>query len=290
MKFRRSVFGLLLVVAVTASACSASASTPAATLEKETPNAETMTDDEMSKGEAMADAGVSKDEAMMSDEMSTAGPAMGDEMSKGEAMADTEASKDEAMMVDEMSTAEPTMDDDMSKDEGMMGGETSKDDEMSPDETMMGEDAVMTAAWYGVDLTDVNTSSVFKVADFQGKVVLVETMAVWCSTCFRQQKEVHALHELLGERGDLVSLGLDIDPNETPDILKTYTAKNGFDWHYAVAPVEVAREISQLYGDQFLNPPSAPMFIIDRRGEVHPLPFGVKSAQTLQEALGPYLN
>jgi hypothetical protein len=32
------------------------------------------------------------------------------------------------------------------------------------------------------------------------------------------------------------------------------------------------------------------MFIIDAQGEVHPLPFGVKSAQELQESLEPFLS
>jgi cytochrome oxidase Cu insertion factor (SCO1/SenC/PrrC family) len=154
-------------------------------------------------------------------------------------------------------------------------------------------EAMAMPAWYAAQLTDVNTGSTFRVADFRDKVVLLETMAVWCSTCLRQQQQVQALHELLGERDerdDLISLALDIDPNETPEILKVHADRNGFDWYYAVAPVEVAREIGQLYGDQFLNPPSAPMLIIDRQGQAHPLPFGVKSAQALQEALGAYLS
>ena len=69
-----------------------------------------------------------------------------------------------------------------------------------------------------------------------------------------------------------------------------YVASHGFDWQYAIAPAEVAREISQLYGDQFLNPTAAPMLIIDRNGEVHPLPFGIKSAEELMEAVESFLN
>jgi hypothetical protein len=128
------------------------------------------------------------------------------------------------------------------------------------------------------------------VADFEGKVVLVETLAMWCSTCRNQQKEVVKLHEQLGERDDFVSLGLDIDPNEVAADLKAYTQNNGFHWTYAVSPPEVSNAIAELYGNQFLNPPSAPMFIIDRKGEVHALRFGVKSADELLEALQPFLN
>lgn len=153
------------------------------------------------------------------------------------------------------------------------------------------EDEAMSApAWFTTALTNVNTGEKFQIADLKGKVVVVETMAVWCPLCLRQQKQVQALHQLLAERHDWVSIALDIDPNEDEAFLKAHAEKNGFDWHYAVTPLEVAREIGQLYGAQFLNPPSTPMLIIDRQGQAHPLPFGVKEAQTLQEALMPFLN
>lgn len=144
--------------------------------------------------------------------------------------------------------------------------------------------------WYFWDLTDVNSGTVFKVADFQGKVVLVETMAVWCSNCFKQQQEVIRLHDLVGERDDFVSIGVNIDPNEDVDTLSRYTSKNGFDWLYVVASPELIDEISRLYGTQYLNPPSTPMLIIDRQGTAHQLPFGIKSAEDLQSALEPFLN
>jgi len=56
-----------------------------------------------------------------------------------------------------------------------------------------------------------------------------------------------------------------------------------------VPPADVIRAIADQLGNQFLNPPSAPMFVIDRNGQIHPLPFGVKSADALQKALAGYL-
>lgn len=144
--------------------------------------------------------------------------------------------------------------------------------------------------WYSWDLTDINSGTVFRVSDYQGKVVLVETMAIWCSNCLKQQKEVIRLHELLGERDDFVSLGLNIDPNEDADYLRSYTQDNNFDWLYVVASPELVDRISSLYGVQYLNPPSTPMLIIDRQGVAHQLPFGIKSAEELQSALDPFLN
>lgn len=151
-------------------------------------------------------------------------------------------------------------------------------------------EAMMMPGWFSAALTNVNTGEAFTLADLHGKVVLVETMAVWCSKCLQQQKNVKALHAALGQRDDFVSVGLAIDPNEDSALVKDYIAQQGFDWTYAVAPAEVAREIAQLYGDNFLNPPSTPMLIIDRHGEAHPLPFGIKSAEELQKALEPFLS
>jgi hypothetical protein len=104
-----------------------------------------------------------------------------------------------------------------------------------------------------------------------------------------QQREIVALKKKLGQQPDLVSVALAVDPNESAELLKNHASKNGFDWLYALAPAAVAREIGNLYGNQFLNPPSAPMLIIDRHGQARPLPFGVKSADKLAEALQPVL-
>jgi len=200
----------------------------------------------------------------------------------------------EAMPQDEMATQEAMMEEqsetmpqeEMATEEAMVD-ETAEDmmDETPADGTMM-----ETPAWYSAEFVNAVTGEKFSLADFEGKVVLVETMAIWCTTCRAQQGEIVALHEQLGMREDFVSVTLDVDANENQDDLKSYVENNGFDWLYAVAPAEVSREIGNLYGDQFLNPPSAPILIIDRHAVAHPLPFGIKSANELFEAMSLYLE
>ncbi len=153
-------------------------------------------------------------------------------------------------------------------------------------------EAMMAApAWFASSLKDVRSGDSFTINDFKGKVILVETMAVWCTTCYQQQTQIKALHESLGMRADFVSVSLDIDPNEDEATLTKYTQQNsGFDWRYAVAGSDIARQIGKTFGDQFLNPPSAPIFVIDRHGAAHPLPFGIKSAEDLMKAIQPYLD
>jgi thiol-disulfide isomerase/thioredoxin len=163
-------------------------------------------------------------------------------------------------------------------------------DEMTDEMNDETADMMESPAWFGAALTDARSGQTFSMDDFKGKVVLVETMAMWCSNCLKQQTQVKALHEALGMREDFVSIGLDIDPNENVNALKGYVEDKGFDWYYAVSPVDVSREIASLYGDQFLNPPSTPVLVIDRHGQAHVLPFGIKSADDLQQAIQPFLD
>ncbi len=163
-------------------------------------------------------------------------------------------------------------------------------EESEMDSSDMTDTSMDTPAWFDVPLTNVNTGETFTINELKGNVVLVETLAMWCSNCLKQQKEVAELHTLLGEQDGFISLGLDIDPNEQADDLKAYTAKNNFTWDYAIAPAEVTRELSNLYSAQFINPPSTPMLIVDQNGQVHPLPFGIKPAEKLLEELEPILG
>lgn len=144
--------------------------------------------------------------------------------------------------------------------------------------------------WQNEVLTDVNLQSDFRISDFAGKVVLLETMAMWCPTCKRQQQEVVSLHQILGERDDLITVVLDVDPNEDAKSLAQYSVDNGFNWVYSISTSEVSRGIASSFGDQFLNPSSAPMIIIDKEGVAHPLPFGVKTASELLAQLQPFLD
>ena len=146
-----------------------------------------------------------------------------------------------------------------------------------------------TPDWFALELVDAQTGETFTMNDYAGQVVLLETMAMWCPNCVVQANEIRNLRTALGYPADLISVSLDVDINEDSLALKEYAEGYGFDWHFAVAPLLVARALGNLYTAQYLNPPLAPMLIIDREGQVHHLEYGLKDAATLQKAVEPYL-
>jgi cytochrome oxidase Cu insertion factor (SCO1/SenC/PrrC family) len=145
-------------------------------------------------------------------------------------------------------------------------------------------------SWFAVPMTDVNTGQQFKIQDFAGHVVLVDTMATWCPTCQGEMSQVQQVLDALGPpNGDLVAVSLDVDPNEDAALLKKFATTNHFGWRIAVAPTEVGHFLAANYDPDYLNPPLQPMLIIDRTGQVWGLPFGVKSYISLQKTIQPYL-
>lgn len=147
----------------------------------------------------------------------------------------------------------------------------------------------ITPEWFDMELVDAQTGETFTMNDYAGKVILLETMAMWCPNCVVQANEVRNLHEALGHPDDLISVSLDVDINEDTASLKEYALDNGFEWRFAVAPLLLARALGNLYTAQYLNPPLNPMLIIDREGNVHHLEYGFKDAETLQKVVEPYL-
>jgi cytochrome oxidase Cu insertion factor (SCO1/SenC/PrrC family) len=82
-----------------------------------------------------------------------------------------------------------------------------------------------------VGLTDVRTGVTFRLADFEGRLVLLELMTVWCTNCVAQGDELAALLPALGER--VVVVSIDVDPNESGALLAAYVEEFERTWRFA---------------------------------------------------------
>lgn len=146
-----------------------------------------------------------------------------------------------------------------------------------------GADAPDAGPLLAYELTDVRSGETFTLAELSAdRPVILETMAIWCTTCLSQQREVVQAHEL----AEFHSVGIDVDPNEEAADLAEYAERQGFDWRFVKADAELVKLLTDRYGFGVTNPPSTPTFVV-ADGQVRALEFGrVRSAEELVAELG----
>ena len=138
----------------------------------------------------------------------------------------------------------------------------------------------LSTEWMSIGLVDVRTRQTFKISDFKGKSVLLESFAVWCPICTQQQKKIKELHEELGDA--FVSISLDTDPNEDATVVKEEAEERGFDWYFAVSPVELTQALIDQFGVSVVDAPAAPVILVCKDGSARLLGRGIKSARDLK--------
>lgn len=114
--------------------------------------------------------------------------------------------------------------------------------------------------WRDIPLRDALSGETFRISDFAGTPILLESFAVWCPTCRKQQNEIRKLHEEIGDK--VISISLDVDPNENEELVREYALRNGFNWRYAVAPPELIRALIDQFGTAIVAAPSAPIVLL----------------------------
>jgi cytochrome oxidase Cu insertion factor (SCO1/SenC/PrrC family) len=144
------------------------------------------------------------------------------------------------------------------------------------------------AAWRTEPLTDVRTGESFRIDDLRGKLVVIEPMAVWCTSCRVQQGEVSVALERLAS-DDIVFISVGVDPNEPAASMAEYAEQWGFGWRFVVAPADFSRALANEFGAQVLSPPSTPMIVLDADGTVVDHHFGIRGSGQLIPLLSGHL-
>jgi len=136
--------------------------------------------------------------------------------------------------------------------------------------------------WRDIELVDINSGETFKVSDFAGTPIFLESFAVWCPTCTAQQEITKDLHEEVGD--DIISISIDTDPNEDADAVREHTQANGFTWRYAIAPIDMTQQLIDEFGLVFISAPSVPLLIICEDQSATLMKRGIKTIDELKAA------
>ncbi len=134
--------------------------------------------------------------------------------------------------------------------------------------------------WKTILLTDVRNGETFTINDFAGKTVLVESFAVWCPVCTKQQQEIQKLHEEVGEA--VISVSLDTDPNEDTQKVLEAVQERGFTWRFAVSPPELTKSLINEFGSAVVNAPIAPVILVCEDRSARLLGRGTKNVEELK--------
>jgi thiol-disulfide isomerase/thioredoxin len=137
--------------------------------------------------------------------------------------------------------------------------------------------------WKCEPLTDSVTGDTFEISDFEGKIILMESFAVWCPTCLKQQKEMAKLRTVNGK--EIVHISLDTDPNEDASQVADHATEHGFDWYFAVAPIEMTKALITEFGLSIVSAPRAPVVLICEDQSTRFLKGGLKSTEQLENEI-----
>lgn len=148
------------------------------------------------------------------------------------------------------------------------------------EQTVLASNDLVEDSWRTQTLVDINGDS-FSINDFSDTHVYIETFAIWCPTCRKQQEHMSSIHDSF----DVQTIALNIDANEDEQQVRSYVEKNGFSSRYVVASESFTSQLISEFGAEIAAAPAAPVIHLCPGGDALLLDRGLKSVIELQEAM-----
>jgi thiol-disulfide isomerase/thioredoxin len=108
----------------------------------------------------------------------------------------------------------------------------------------------------------------FKLADFQGKVVVVDLWATWCPPCVRQMPQLAELSKRYRERGlEIIGLSLN-DPRADGEEVTQFMKRTGVSYTIGYADRRISDAFLRGTEDETGAPPIPQLFVLARDGRL----------------------
>jgi cytochrome oxidase Cu insertion factor (SCO1/SenC/PrrC family) len=133
-----------------------------------------------------------------------------------------------------------------------------------------------------IELMDVNGNSIY-LKDFEGKVVVLEFMATWCTSCAQQEQILKNEFYPAYNDKNVVILSVSVDPTyDTQDVLRDHIAKKGVGWL-------MTRDTTLTLTNYFKVTELSTILIINPVGKVTATFVGPTDMATLSKTVDPLL-
>jgi thiol-disulfide isomerase/thioredoxin len=118
------------------------------------------------------------------------------------------------------------------------------------------------------------------LADYKGKVLLVDVWGTWCPPCRKEIPHLVELHKRLSAKGfDIVGLNCErVEGEEARELVKKFVAENKMPYRCALADESLTKKIPDFEG-------FPTMLLIDRRGRVRLKQVGYTEAALLEAGI-----
>lgn len=130
------------------------------------------------------------------------------------------------------------------------------------------------------------TGEQISLADYAGKVVILDFWATWCPPCRAEIPHFNDLAKEYGEKG-LVVLGVSVDRGGA-DVVKKFKAENAINY-----PVVMSDQNTHVKYQSYIDPSQQGgipfTFVIDREGNIRERYVGYREKEVFIEAIKPLL-
>ncbi|MEJ7839665.1 MAG: redoxin domain-containing protein [Thermomicrobiales bacterium] len=138
--------------------------------------------------------------------------------------------------------------------------------------------------WMTLPLSDARTGTEYRVADYLGCTLYVETMATWCLNCKMQLTNVQEAYPNL-DPNRVVVIAISVETELSAEDLATYAEVSEFDFLFSVASVDMLKAIVDAFGRESIVPPSTPHVLVAPDGTVGDLRTGGTSPEEIVRLL-----
>lgn len=156
---------------------------------------------------------------------------------------------------------------------GCLGGDNATPSKSEPDGGLT-SDSAEPPMWLTATLTDVTTDEEFTILDADQPTVM-HTFETWCPKCRDQQKKLDDLYERRGD--ELRMVDLNIDSNFSPEEMRAYAERNGYEWRFGIASNAVMGSLTEDFGQEVAIAPQAPVIVVCPDGAAYEFGKGLQA-------------